>query len=69
LLSFFTKSCFEGLKVGPQISALKTTLKTEYFVLRVGLRALICTGYFGPSKSQILGPQTAFEGTVRDALN
>jgi hypothetical protein len=35
--------------------------------------ALICAGCFGPLKSQILGPQTAFEGymlegTVRDAL-
>jgi hypothetical protein len=44
-----------------------------YSVLRVGLRALICAGCFGPSKSQILDPQTAFEGyrfedTVRDAL-
>jgi hypothetical protein len=42
--------------------------------LRVGLRALFCAFCFGPSKSQILGPQTAFEGyrfegTVRDALS
>ena len=41
--------------------------------LKVGLRALICAGCFGPSNLHFLGPQTAFEGyrfegTVRDAL-
>ena len=62
LLSFLRKSCFEGLKVGAQISTL-----------RVGLRVLICVGCFGHSNLHFLGPQTAFEGykfegTVRDAL-
>jgi hypothetical protein len=69
-----SKSYFEGLKAGPQISALKSTLKTEYSVLRVGLRTLISAGCFGPSKSQIFSSQTVFEdykfeGTVRDALS
>jgi hypothetical protein len=42
---------FEGLKVGAQISALKPILKTDYSVLRVGLRALVCADCFGSSKS------------------
>jgi hypothetical protein len=63
---FFTKSYFEGLKVGAQISVLKPTRKIEY-------RALICAGCFGPSTLHFLGPQTAFQdyrfkSTVRDAL-
>jgi hypothetical protein len=64
-----SKSSFDGLKAGARISALKT----EYSVLRVGLRALICAGCYGSSKTQILDPQIAFErymfeGSVKDAL-
>jgi hypothetical protein len=68
-----SKSSFDGLKAGARISALKPTLKTEYSVLRVGLRALICAGCYGSSKTQILDPQIAFErymfeGSIKDAL-
>jgi hypothetical protein len=49
-------SSFDGLKARAHIRALKPTLKTEYSVLRVGLRALICAGCFGHDKSQFLGP-------------
>jgi hypothetical protein len=46
--------------------------KSSFEGLKAGAR--ISAGYFGPSKSQILGPQIAFEGymfegTVRDALS
>jgi hypothetical protein len=45
--------------------------KSSFQGLKAG--ALICADCFGPSKSQILGPQTTFEGymfedTVRDVL-
>jgi hypothetical protein len=57
-----SKSCFEGLKAGAQISALKPTLKIEGWFEG-----------FGPSNSRFLDPQIGFEGyqfegTASDAL-
>jgi hypothetical protein len=51
-----SKSCFEGLKTGPQISALIPTLKTEYSVLRVAFKGYIFEGvhgYFSPECGSI----------------